>query len=290
MSATSEATQAAGAARDIGMTLQYLRLESLDYGAKSSAYDSFLISGAYAMIVALGIVILATLIIALNMPPNIMKPVSAPVALSALALVVVAILAVVSIKMGAVAIMLDTETLFVILGAMLLFILAFSPLQNRIPQISNAYLLVLGLFAVGFVYFAASPEPAGPTSDYLPSVFGERLKSLDEAPVYPVPGRLAPSSAEGTTVAQWAYSILVIVLLQFAAWRAMARRHLLKQFWPFAHIVAGSAIAWGALFYSIGISLWNITIVIVVAAITAPFIWRAFGSFSRSWSGESARR
>jgi len=289
-SATSEATQAAGGARDIAMTLQYLSLESLDYGAKTSAYDSFLISSAYAMIIALGIVILATLIIALNMPSNIMKPVSAPVALSALTLVVVAILAVVSIKMGAGTIVKKPESLFVALGGMLLFILAFSPLQNRIPQISNVYLLVLGLFAVGFVYFAASPESAGSASDYLPSVFGERLKSLDETPAYPVPGRLAPSAAEGTTVAQWAYSILVIVLLQFATWRAMARRHLLKQFWPFTHIVAGSAIAWGALFYSIGISLWNLIIVAVTAAITAPFIWRAFGSFSRSWSGESVWR
>lgn len=288
--AASDAAQAAGTTRDMGMTLHYLSLENLDYGAKSSAYEPFLIGGAYAMIIVLGIAVLATLIITLNIPPNMMRPVSAPVALSALALAAVAILAVVSIKMGVVAIMLDNQTLFVTLGAMLLFILAFSPLQNHIPNILNAYLVVLGLLAVGFVYFAASPEPAGSVSDYLPSVFGERLKSLDETPVYPVPGRLVPASAEGATVAQWAYSILVIVLLQFATWRAMARRHLLKQFWPFAHIVTGSAIAWGALFYSIGVSLWNVAIVVMVAAFTAPFIWRAFGSFARSWSGESAWR
>lgn len=289
--AASGAVEVAASGRDIGSTLQYLALESLDFGARTSQYDYTLIGGAYAIILLIGIVVLATLIIALNIPSSAIKTLSTPVALSGLVLVAIAVLAIVSIKADQVTHLFGTEALFVVLAAMILFVLTFSPLQMRIPQISNVYLVMFGIIAVSFVYFTASPSSVAPVADYAPSVFGDRTLGGSVAPpAYPIPSRLKSSSADGTSVAQWSYSILLILLLQFAAWLAMGKRHLLRDFWPFAHIVAGTTVAWGVLFYSVGVSFWNIAIVAVVSAITAPFLWRAFGFFARNRVSELGRR
>ncbi len=270
------AANVASPGRDIGTALQYLSLESLEFGAKSSQYDFIVVFAAYAMLLALGITLFATIVIQLNMPQKATAAFSTPVVLAALVIAVLAVLTFVSIKLDGDARFFATDSLVSALAAMILFVLLFSPLQGRIPNVSNVYIAIFALIAIGFVYFSASPRAPGTSAvEYIPSVLSGRSADQFVDMSYPSPHRFSPSP-ENPSVSQWAYSILVIILLQFAIWMAMARGYLLREFWRFGHIVCAGIIMWGAFFYSIGVSFWNIVIVITAAAVTAPLVWRVW--------------
>ncbi len=277
----------------LGTSLEYMALESTGSYAAGSAYTAPVQAAGYGIILALGITLLATLIIGFNLPGKRLTGGSAPVLLGALLLAAVAVLAVVAIKAGDTGGMFGSETLIVLVIAMGLFVIVFSPLQSRIPHLSSVYIAALGLIALGFVYFWASGqavETGSAVTDYAPSVFALPSVLPDTQVAYARPGRLEIPGIQLLQVAPWAYSILVIVLLQFAVWLSMRGGVRIQEFWPFMLVVVGAGAAWSAMFYSVGVSLANIMSVAVVAVLTAPFIWRGFRTFAKGLSLDGGRR
>jgi len=265
------------ASNGIGNTLEYLALESLDFDGAASHSSGLVAYAAYGAILVLGITLLSSLIIGLNLPWAGLIPRAAPAVLLG-----IGVLAIVSIKAGSGGGLFGAEALIVILAGMILFALAFSPPQAMAPNISNIFIAGFCLLAVGFVYFAAAPKEAGNGTRAIESansIFAARPVQNVEVS-YAGPRRSSAPARVNSTLSQWAYSILLIGLLQFFLWKSMGG-YRLRQFWPFLHIVTGSAIAWGALFYSIGVSLWNIAAIAVLAAVSAPFVWRAFDFYPK---------
>ena len=294
---TMALTQGSGAVLDgsqrISTSLEYLALESSEFDLEAGAYMAPLQSAGYGIIVALGVTLLATVLIGFNMPAKRVTGTSASVYLGALLFAGIALLAVVAINAGNIGGMFGGETLIVLLIAMGLFVLVFSPLQSRIPFLSSVYISALGMIAMGFVYFGASIQGAGASSagdDFAPSVFGLASILPQSQVAYAIPGRLDLAPGSLFDIGPWAYSILLIVGLQFAVWLAMRGGVRIREFWPFMLVVVGAAGAWASMFYSIGVSLWNITAVVVVCVLTSPFVWRGFGTFAKGLSLEGGRR
>ncbi|MEI7600038.1 MAG: ABC transporter permease [Aestuariivirga sp.] len=292
--AVTEATIAVLPAHSgMGTGLEYMALESSAFDSGVGVYMAPLQNAGHGIIVALGVTLLATLLIGFNMPARRVAGTSAPVSLGALLFAGIALLAVVVIKAGDISGMFGSETLIVLLIAMGLFIMVFSPIQSRIPYLSSIYISALGLIAVGFVYFQASQGDVGAHSavtDYAPSVFG-LASVLPQAQVtYAIPGHLDVAGGSLLEIGPWSYSILVIVGFQFAVWLAMRGGVLIRDFWPYMLVVVGAAGAWSAMFCSIGVSLWNIIAVVVVCVLTSTFVWRGFRTFAKGLSLEGGRR
>ena len=277
---------------EMGTALEYMALESSAFESGFGIYTAPIQTAGYGIIIALGVTLLATLIIGFNMPGRRVAGTSTPVSLGALIFAGIAVLAVVAIKAGDNSGNFGSETLIVLLIAMGLFIMVFSPLQSRIPHLSSVYIAALGLIAVGFVYFQASHENLGLPSaatDFAPSVFDLASVLPQNQVSYAIPGRLDLAGGSLLEIGPWAYSILVIAGAQFAVWLAMRGGVRIRDFWPYMLVVVGSAGAWSAMFYSIGVSLWNIAAVVVACVLTSPFVWRGFRTFAKGLSLEGGR-
>ncbi len=281
------------ASQGMGTALEYMALESSGYGAGGGSYLAPLQTAGYGMIVALGVTLMATLLIGFNTPARRATGTLAPVYLGALLFAGIALLAVVAIKVGDVSGLFGPETLTVLLIAMGLFVLVFSPVLSRTPYLSNIYIAILGLTLIGFVYFGASQKSAvalSAVTEFAPSVFGMASILPQTQVVYALPGRLDAAAGSLLEIAPWAYSILVIAALQFAVWLAMRGGVRIREFWPYMLVVVGAAGAWSAMFYSIGLSLWNITAVMVACVLTSPLVWRGFRTFAKGLALEGGRR
>lgn len=274
----------------LGQALEVLALEGTDPASTLGGYTAPVQAAGYGIILALGTTLLATLIIGFNLPGKWPAGPTTPLSLGALLIAAVAVLAVVALKAGDGSGLVSREALIVSLIAMGLFILVFSPLQARIPRLSNVYIAALGLIAFGFVYFSASADRGAVPVETAASVFHLASVLPQTQVAYAVPTRLAMSGAQMFQIAPWAYSILVIALLQFAVWRAMRGGVRIAEFWPYMLVVVGAAAAWSAMFYSIGVSAWQIAAVIVTAVLTAPFVWRGFRTFAKGLAPEARRR
>jgi peptidoglycan/LPS O-acetylase OafA/YrhL len=69
--------------------------------------------------------------------------------------------------------------------------------------------------------------------------------------------------------------------LELAIWGAMRGQFRDWKFLRFGHIIVGSSVAWGWMFYSVGVSLWNVAGILLATIITAPFIWRLIENYRR---------
>jgi ribose transport system permease protein len=277
----------------MGTALEYMALESSEFDSGAGIYLSPVQTAGYGIIIALGVTLLATLIIGFSMPGRRLAGTSTPVSLGALLFAGIVVLVFVAIKAEDLRGVFDREVLIVLLIAMGLFIMVFSPLQSRIPHVSGVYIAGLGLIAVCFVYFWASHgdvETQSAANDFAPSVFHLASILPQSQVIYASPGRLDLAGGSIMDVGQWAFSILAIAGFQFATWLAMRGGVRIREFWPFMLVVAGSAGAWSAMFYSIGVSLWNISAVVVFCVLTSPFVWRGFRTFAKGLSLEGGRR
>jgi hypothetical protein len=165
-------------------------------------------------------------------------------------------------------------------------VLMWSPLQSRISSIANVYIVALSLLAFGSLYFSArtvADQPAAGISSSAASTIIKRPAKIVAQPANTAPrspGSLTRS--EQTTAAglmQVSYSILVIFALHLALWMAIGGRRL-RDAVPFGHIIIGTALVWGALFYVAGVSLTNIVLIALVATVTAPLVWWVVGNYS----------
>lgn len=293
MSTTEMAVAVMPAPMNMGTALEYMALESSEFDSGVLVYRAPLQTAAYGIIIALGITLLATVIIGFNMPGKLVAGTSTPVSLGALLFAGVAVLAIVAIKAGDITGMFGSEILIVLLIATGLFIMVFSPLQSRIPHLSSVYIAALGLIALGFVYFGASQGQVGVQAaviDFAPSVFDLASILPQTQLTYGIPGRLDVAGGSLLDIGPWAYSILVIAGLQFSLWLAMRGGVRIREFWPYMQIVVGAVGAWSAMFYSIGVSLWSIAAVVVVCVLTSPFVWRGFRTFAKGLSLEGGRK
>lgn len=276
-----------------GSGFDYFSMEGEPRITESGEITSPVISFAYGVLLSLGVILLVSIIILLNLrdakmlPPETLRL----ILLGAIGLAVLALVSILAAAGSEDSSLFGVEGLTVVAVAAGLFVLMWSPMQFRVGNIANAYILTAGLLAFGSLYFSplegANLRASDEVGRVAPFEFRKPVKAGYDFTVRPpvaelaeVKGALPVANVAGPAAnfIQISYSILLILALHLALWAAMTGRKL-RDAVPFGHTIVGSILAWTALFCAAGAALANILVVLVVATVTAPLVWWLFDSY-----------
>ena len=95
---------------------------------------------------------------------------------------------------------------------------------------------------------------------------------------YSVPMRVINESQGLNIVSEIAYCAFMVVLLHIFLRLAMGETSF-KSFWKYWYIPTFAVIVWSALFYAIGVPLWQIIVVIAIAIISAPNVMHIISTY-----------
>ncbi len=190
----------------------------------------------------------------------------------------------------------------VVLVALGLFVLSGPLVHTPLRNISQLYIVVLCVSAIGSVYFFSGTEqkaPDSPPQTYAASIINQPALEKEKPEVYPQPERIkANSENQVAVISQFSFSLLLIVITQYFVGRAMGQTRF-GNFWPYAYIVVLSILGGGAFFYSIGVAIWKILAVLVIGIPSTPIVLHIIktyrerqardGSSSGNWSTYNGR-
>ena len=137
-----------------------------------------------------------------------------------------------------------------------LFVITVPLVHTRLNNISNVFIVTMGVLALVCVYFFTEPGEAGrsePVAGYAQSVFQPSAQSSTSPGIeYRGPVRLDVDEKGMAVYSQLAYCAFMIVLLHVFLFIAMGDLSF-RSFWRYWHIVVFALMAWGALFYATGV-------------------------------------
>jgi ribose transport system permease protein len=244
----------------------------------------------YAVVGILGVVTLGSVIIALNLfDAQAMAPATVRVLILATIGLVAFVLVVLAWTGGTGAGgWFGRQGLTLAVAAALLFVLMWSPLQGKLQNIAQVYIIVFGVVALGSLYFSAAGEQAAQVGAALRAVMAVHPAIMPPPGTWQPAATVAEAAADAGPVARLAYSLFVMFALQFSLWLAMRGKASLRGAVRFGHTIIGAALAWGGLFYLRSVSLAVILVTMTACVVTAPLVWRAFASYARNLANGDA--
>ncbi|MDG2405980.1 MAG: hypothetical protein P8M25_13805, partial [Paracoccaceae bacterium] len=169
-----------------------------------------------------------------------------------------------------------------------LFALTGPLVHSRLRDVSQLFIIGLSLLAVAAVFFFADAGKAGHKTShptYAASVLTYPALEIPRPPVYGHPSFLDPSDdqriAPGT---QLSFSLLLILLTQYFVGRAMGPTSF-QNFWPFCYIVISAVLAGSAIFFTVGVALWKIIVVILLGVLSSPIALHIFKTYRQRQGG-----
>ncbi len=154
-----------------------------------------------------------------------------------------------------------------------LFIVTAPFVHTRLSQISHVFIVSMGVVALVAVYFGAAPvadDRASTDTIYADQVIPTKATPKPRAEMtYAGPKRVNVDSEGLMIIGKLAYCAIIVVLLHIALRIAMEGTNW-RSFWRYWHVVTGAGLLWSAVFYAIGVPLWQIIAVILVAMFAAP--------------------
>lgn len=248
-----------------------------------------LVQSSFAVIGIIGVVLLASLII-LVMLPHVKvrtKRVASLLFVFVVAIVAFGALFFDGAEQAYLVGNLPGDIYAVVLVGTGLFILTAPLLHTQFSNISNVFIVSIGVLAIISVYFFTEPNN--------PDVDGQ---VTSQAPIYAAPVLAmsskitAPADIEYESLAikvgddkepmavymQVAYSAFIIVMLHVFLQIAMGEFSF-RSFWRYWYIPVMASFVWGSLFYAIGVPLWQIVLVIGIAIMAAPNVMHIIGTY-----------
>ena len=267
--------------------LDYLALDDITAQDNLKAGSNLLTGASYSLLLIAGVILLTTIVLLLNYADvTLMTDRVRPFLLFTIGIALI-VMTLIFVNHGDQSgSSFGAQGIFVGLAGLILFVAISTPFQNRVANISNYYIFAISLLAFGAIYFLASPDTdfaryaASPETFDAPFI-GVAPSMANNGIEYGLPGRLDETVVGLTTISQWAYSILIILALELAIWGAMDGQFRDWKFLRFGPIIVGCSVAWGWMFYSVGVSLWNVAGIMLATIITAPFVWRLIENYRR---------
>ena len=169
----------------------------------------------------------------------------------------------------------------VILICFLLFLLTTPTLFSQV-NLSNVFIIFIGLMALVAIYFLASPSGIIVSDDgtkFFEPIITE-LGIIDTSTMEyqrPVRGTYIPENT--SLLKEIALTVFAIFVFQFFTYLTMRGQMSYKKLRPYIPILSIGAITWSALFYGIGFPYWKILFIASIGILTAPLIWQAFNVY-----------
>ncbi len=265
----------------------YDAVESFDSSAVS--LDQDLVESSYAVISITGVVLLASLIILVMLPHVSVrtKRVASLLFAAVVAIVAIGALFFDGFEQGYLVGNLPGDIYAVVLVGTGLFILIAPLLHTKFSNISNVFIISIGVLAIISVYFFTEPnniaideQATSQTSRYAASVLAPAKPVSATADIKYTSPVITVGDAEDRMDAymQVAYSAFIIVMLHVFLQIAMGEFSF-RSFWRYWYIPVMASFIWGGLFYAVGIPLWQIILVIGIAIIAAPNVMHIIGTY-----------
>ncbi|MFT5503210.1 MAG: ribose transport system permease protein [Gammaproteobacteria bacterium] len=251
--------------------------------------DQSLVQSSYAVISISGVVLLASLIILVMLPLVSVrtKRVASLLFAAAVAIIAIGALFFDGFEQGYLVGNLPGEIYAVVLVGMGLFILTAPLLHTKFSNISNVFIVSIGVLAIISIYFFTEPNnnamdqrSTSQTSNYAPPVLVTTSPiSAPAAIEYASPVITVTDDSERMDAyMQVAYCAFIIVMLHVFLQIAMGEFSF-RSFWRYWYIPVMASFIWGGLFYAVGIALWQIVLVIGIAIIAAPNVMHIIGTY-----------
>ena len=259
---------------------QYFSLEKIDFVSNISSNASLIVSSTYSLIYIVGTILLTSLIVMVMLPQFSTRVKATAMILFATALTIVLLGGISYYNLGDKV----NNSLFglqgygIILVGLLLFVITAPFVHSNIKNLTNIYIFGLSVLAILAVYFLAgntsvSTDPALYQSQIISEL---QISDLSQV-VYGEPVRHFNPSI--STLAQFAYSALVIFLFQYFIFIAMNQENRFNRFAPFMYIVICAGFLWSAMFYAVGYPLYKIIAVLIVGLPITPLVWQFFSIY-----------
>ena len=277
---------------------EFFALEATPKSAISMGFST-IVMGSLTLLAAAAAILLASLVILLAMPHVAMGTKRLGVILFWCVSVIVgiAVLFGQSSEVGYLQSTMPGETYGVLILVAMLFVITAPMVQTKVHNVTNLFIGVCAILALIAVYFFASSQ-TGSNLDI--GVYGEPILGtvLDSVAIpqviYAEPTRIMDEGSSVAVFAQLAYGAIIVVLAHIVIRLAMGGVSF-KRFWRYWYVPVWGAFLWGGLFYSSGVDLWKIILVVGIAILSAPNVMHIISTYMigehkddaiRQWSNE----
>jgi hypothetical protein len=268
-------------------TPNYDAMETIE--SSGVGLDQELLHSSYAMISITGVVLLASLIILVMLPHVSVrtKRVASLLFAAVVAIVAIGALFFDGFEQGYLVGNLPGDIYAVVLVGTGLFILTAPLLHTKFSNISNVFIVSIGVLAIISVYFFTEPnniaideQVASQTSKYAAPVLAAIPPISASVDIeYASPAINVPDDEKRMDAyMQIAYCAFIIVMLHVFLQIAMGEFSF-RSFWRYWHIPVMASFIWGSLFYAVGVPFWQIILVIGIAIIAAPNVMHIIGTY-----------
>ena len=271
----------------------YLKPSNMNAGAGASEAQtsSFVTHTTQVFVIVAGTILLASLIILVMLPQVTPRTKRVAMVIFTASIVIIAVGALFfkEFEIGYLASTLSREIYAVILVGVGLFTLTAPLVHTRLSNISNVFIVLIGVLAVICVYFFTAPKQAPmteaatstqeQTSQYASPIFNTGEQTVTTAITeFTKPVRTNVDEPGMSAYTQVAYCAFIIVLLHIFLYLAMGERSF-RSFWRLWQIPVFSAAIWSGLFFAVGVPLWQIIAVIAVAILSAPNVLHIISTY-----------
>ena len=259
---------------------QYFSLEKIDFVSNISSNASLIVSSTYSLIYIVGTILLTSLIVMVMLPQFSTRVKATAMLLFATALTIVLLGGISYYNLGdkVDSSLFGLQGYGIILVGLLLFVITAPFVHSNIANLTNIYIFGLSVLAILAVYFLAGNTSMSTDPALYQSQIISELQIGDLSQVaYGEPVRHFNPGI--STLAQFAYSALVIFLFQYFVFIAMNQENRFNRFAPFMYIVICAGFLWSAMFYAVGYPLYKIIAVLIIGLPITPLVWQFFGIY-----------
>jgi len=259
---------------------QYISFEKIDFFSNISSNTSFIVSSTYSLIYIAGTILLTSLIVMVMLPQFSTRAKATAMLLFAAALTIVLLGGISYYNLGdkVDSSLFGLQGYGIILVGLLLFVITAPFVHSNIANLTNIYIFGLSVLAILAVYFLAGNTNISNDPTLYQSQIISELQIGDLSQVaYGEPVRHFNPSI--STLAQFAYSAVVIFLFQYFVFIAMNQENRFNRFAPFMYIVICAGLLWSAMFYAVGYPLYKILTILIVGLPITPLVWQFFGVY-----------
>ena len=262
---------------------------SMEEISSSSSFLSInaLSKTTYLLIGLVGVVLLSSLII-LTMLPGIKNSIKRLAMIMCIAIVPVIAIGAVFFQdadKGYLTSSFSGEVFAILMVSALLFTITIPLVQTKIKNINNIFIGAISIIFLIVMYFfignsmGTADLNMGVLTNYSIPIIPTGVESLPTKFIeYMAPIRMNVEGSGMALITEIAYIAIIIVLLQVFLRIAMGETSF-NSFWKYWYIAAFAILAWGSLFYAIGVPIWKLIVIIGITIISAPNVMHIISTY-----------
>ena len=271
----------------IDYSMSIFSMEEISNSSQSFFSINALSKTTYLLIGLIGVVLLSSLII-LTMLPGVkdsIKRLAMIICISIVPLIAVGAIFFQDADKGYLTSSFSGEVFAILMVSALLFTITIPLVQTKTKNINNIFIGAISITFLIVMYFfiGNSMGPTDPNigvlTNYSIPIIPTGIESLPVKLIeYMAPIRMNVDASGMALITEIAYIAIIIILLQVFLRIAMGETSF-DSFWKYWYIAAFAILAWGGLFYAIGVPVWKLIVIIGITIISAPNVMHIISTY-----------